>query len=275
MRLDAHQHFWQYDAGRDTWIDKSMVVLKRNFLPDELEKELKNSGIDGCIVVQADQSEEETDYLLELASQNQFIKGVVGWVDLQADNIKDRLAHYVQNKKLKGVRHILQAETPDFMLGDNFTRGIKALSAFNLTYDILILPKHLGAVLELVHRFPRQRFVLDHLAKPEIKDQIFSPWKEELMMLAEMPNVYCKVSGLTTEADWHRWKPQDVHSYLDIAFEAFGTDRLMYGSDWPVCLLAGGYTTAYELLSNYMQSFAEEDKEKVFGLNAQKFYNLE
>lgn len=275
MRIDSHQHFWKYDADRDSWIKESMGVLKRGFLPNELEKELKNCGVEGCIAVQADQSEEETNYLLDLASENSFIKGVVGWVDLQSDNVKERLTHFSQNKKLKGIRHILQAEPDDFMLRDNFVRGIKALSAFDLTYDILILPKHLGTALELVHRFPRQRFVLDHLAKPQIKDQLFSPWKEELMALAEMPNVHCKVSGLITEADWHGWKPKDIHPYLDIVFEAFGTERLMYGSDWPVCLLAGGYEKSYELLSSYMEPFSEHDKERVFGLNAQKFYNLE
>lgn len=274
MRIDSHQHFWQYDAERDGWIDESMDVLKRDFLPEALERELKACDVEGCIAVQADQSEEETNYLLDLASKNSFIKGVVGWVDLQSENIKDRLSHYSQNKKFKGVRHVLQAETTDFMLGDDFVSGIKALSVFDLTYDILILPKHLGAALELVHRFPRQRFVLDHLAKPEIKDQIFSPWKEELLALAEMPNVYCKVSGMITEADWNEWKPKDIHPYLDIVFEAFGTERLMYGSDWPVCLLAGSYEKSYELLRTYMEPFSKIDHERVFGLNAQKFYNL-
>ncbi len=275
MKIDAHQHFWKYNAHRDAWIDDSMTALKRNFQPEELKSELSNCGVEGCVAIQADQSEEETSFLLDLASQNQFIKGVVGWIDLRANNINDRLGHYAKNKKFKGVRHILQAETPDFMLEDHFTRGIKALSAFDLTYDILILPKHLGAALELVHRFPRQRFVLNHLAKPEIKDQIFSPWKEELMALAEMPNVYCKVSGLITEAHWHKWHPDQIYPYLDIVFEAFGIERLMYGSDWPVCLLAGGYATVYELLFDYTQSFLKEDREKIFGLNAQKFYKLE
>ena len=274
MRIDSHQHFWKYDADRDSWIDERMGVLKRDFLPEELAKGLDSCGIDGCIAVQADQSEEETNYLLNLASQNSFIKGVVGWVDLQSSDVTERLLHFSQNDKLKGVRHILQSEPDDFMLRDNFVRGIKALSEFDLTYDILILPKHLGAALELVHRFPRQRFVLDHMAKPQIKNQLFSPWKEDIFAMAEMPNVNCKVSGLTTEADWQKWTSQDIYPYLDIVFEAFGTERLMYGSDWPVCLLAGAYEKGYELLSEYMKNFSAYDKELVFGLNAQKFYNL-
>lgn len=274
MRIDSHQHFWKYDADRDSWIDESMKALKRDFQPEEIEKELKNCGVQGCIAVQADQSEEETNYLLGLAAENEFIKGVVGWVDLQSDNVTERLGHYSQNKKFKGVRHILQAEPDGFMLGDEFIRGIKALSAFNLAYDILILPKHLSAALELVRLLPSQPFVLDHLAKPQIKEQLFSPWKEDLIALAEMPNVYCKVSGLITEADWNGWKPKDIYPYLDIVFETFGTERLMYGSDWPVCLLAGSYERSYQLLFDYMATFSEGDKEKVFGLNAQKFYNL-
>lgn len=274
MKIDAHQHFWKYNAERDAWIDDTMSVLKRDFQPEELYKALKNCGVDGCLAIQADQSEEETNYLLNLASENEFIKGVVGWVDLRAVNVSERLSHFAQNKKLKGVRHILQAEPDGFMCSEDFLNGIKLLSAFNLTYDILILPKHLGTALELVRQFPEQPFVLDHLAKPQIKDQIFSPWQEELMALAEMPNVHCKISGLTTEADWHGWKAEDIYPYLDIVFEAFGTERLMYGSDWPVCLLAGGYEKAYELLSEYMKDFSVHDKACVFGLNAQKFYNL-
>lgn len=274
MRIDSHQHFWNYDADRDSWIGETMGVLKREFLPEELAKELDSCGIEGCIAVQAGQSEEETNYLLNLASENTFIKGVVGWVDLQSSNVKSRLSHFSQYEKLKGVRHILQSEADDFMLKDDFVRGIKALSEFNLTYDILILPKHLGTALELAHRFPKQPFVIDHLAKPQIKNQHFSPWKEDILALAEMPNVYCKVSGLTTEADWQKWTPQDIYPYLDIVFEAFGTERLMYGSDWPVCLLAGGYEKIYNLMSSYMEPFLENDKARVFGLNAQKFYNL-
>lgn len=274
MRIDSHQHFWKYDAVSKSWIDDSMTVLKRDFLPEDIRKELINCEINGCVAVQTDQSENETNYLLDLAAETPCIKGVVGWVDLLSDKVTERLAHFSQNKKLKGIRHILQEEPEGFMLTDEFKRGIKALSAFDLTYDILILPEHLGEALELVRQFPAQPFVLNHLAKPHIKDQRFSPWKKEITALAEMPNVSCKVSGLITEADWHKWHPEEIYPYLDIAFEAFGTERLMYGSDWPVCNLAGSYERAYELFFAYMQSFSEHEKESVFGLNAQKFYNL-
>ncbi len=274
MRIDSHQHFWKYDADRDGWIDESMEILKRDFQPAELEQALKTCQIDGCIAVQADQSEEETNYLLDLADDNEFIKGVVGWVDLQSDNVSERLGHFSERKKFKGVRHILQAESDGFMLKDQFINGIKTLVEFDLSYDILILPTQMGGALELVQQVPNQPFVLDHLGKPYVKDQHFSPWKEEIMALAKMPNVYCKVSGLITEADWSQWQPNEIYPYLDIVFEAFGIDRLMYGSDWPVCLLAGGYQRVYQLLFDYMNTHSELDKQKVFGLNAQKFYNL-
>ncbi len=275
MRIDAHQHFWNYNPVRDSWIDDKMEVLKRDFLPQSLKKEFDDCGIDGCVAVQADQSQAETNFLLQLASENTFIKGVVGWADLQAKDIEQQLSRLSGNKRLKGIRHIVQAESIDFMQGEAFRRGISALAYFNLTYDILIFPKHLGSALELVRQFPEQPFVIDHIAKPLIKEQAMSPWKEQIREIAQAPNVYCKVSGLATEADWHTWNPNDIYPYLDIVFEAFGTDRLMFGSDWPVCLLAGNYQTTYELVSHHLESFPQADREKVLGLNAQNFYNLE
>ncbi|KYG83741.1 amidohydrolase family protein [Roseivirga echinicomitans] len=275
MKIDAHQHFWQYNPVRDSWIDNSMSVLMRDFLPSELKEEMDNNGIDGCITVQADQSEEETNFLLQLAQSNSFIKGVVGWIDLRAANAEDRLAHFATNEKLKGLRHIVQAEPDEhFMLQNDFKRGISFLSKYRLTYDILIFPKHLGTALELVKQFPEQPFVIDHLAKPQIKEQVFSPWKEQIQALAKAPNVFCKVSGLVTEANWHNWKMEDIRPYLDIAFEAFGTDRLMFGSDWPVCKLAGNYTTTCVLMEEYLKDFSEVDKAKFWGINAAKFYTL-
>jgi L-fuconolactonase len=275
MKIDAHQHFWQYNPVRDSWIDNSMSVLMRDFLSSELKEEMDNNGIDGCVTVQADQSEEETNFLLQLAQSNSFIKGVVGWLDLRAKNLEERLAYFATNEKLKGLRHIVQAE-PDsfFMMKEDFQRGISLLSKYGLTYDILILPKHLGTALELVKQFPDQPFVIDHLAKPQIKEQVFSPWQEQIQELAKAPNVYCKVSGLVTEANWHNWKMEDIRPYLDIAFNAFGIDRVMFGSDWPVCKLAGNYTTTCVLMEEYLKDFSEVDKAKFWGENAAKFYNL-
>tara|TARA_R110001592_G_scaffold178446_1_gene419400 strand:- start:4921 stop:5751 length:831 start_codon:yes stop_codon:yes gene_type:complete len=275
MKIDAHQHFWKYDPVRDSWIDNSMSVLMRDFLPSELKEEMDNNGIDGCVTVQADQSEEETNFLLQLAQSNSFIKGVVGWIDLRAKNAEDRIAHFATNEKLKGLRHIVQAEPDEhFMLQNDFKRGISFLSKYGLTYDILIFPKHLGTALELVKQFPEQPFVIDHLAKPQIKEQVLSPWKEQIQELAKAPNVFCKVSGLVTEANWHNWKMEDIKPYLDIVFEAFGIDRLMFGSDWPVCKLAGNYTTTCVLMEEYLKDFSEVDKAKFWGKNATTFYNL-
>tara|TARA_A100000171_G_C2140395_1_gene155016 strand:- start:9566 stop:10396 length:831 start_codon:yes stop_codon:yes gene_type:complete len=275
MKIDAHQHFWHYDPVRDSWIDSSMSVLMRDFLPLELKEEMDSNEIRGCVAVQADQSEEETNFLLQLAQSNSFIKGVVGWVDLQAENAEDRIAHFAANKKLKGLRHIVQAEPDEhFMLQNDFKRGISFLSKYGLTYDILIFPKHLGTALELVKQFPEQPFVIDHMAKPQIKDQLFSPWKEQFRELAKAPNVYCKASGLITEANWHHWKIEDIKPYLDIAFEVFGTDRLMFGSDWPVCKLAGNYTSTCTIMEEYLKGFSEVDKAKFWGENAANFYNL-
>lgn len=275
MKIDAHQHFWHYDPVRDSWIDSSMSVLMRDFLPLELKEEMDSNEIRGCVAVQADQSEEETNFLLQLAQSNSFIKGVVGWVDLRAENAEGRIAHFAANKKLKGLRHIVQAEPDEhFMLQNDFKRGISFLSKYGLTYDILIFPKHLGTALELVKQFPEQPFVIDHMAKPQIKDQLFSPWKEQFRELAKAPNVYCKASGLITEANWHQWKIEDIKPYLDIAFEAFGTDRLMFGSDWPVCKLAANYTSTCTIMEEYLKGFSEGDKAKFWGKNAANFYNL-
>jgi L-fuconolactonase len=276
MKIDAHQHFWKYDPVRDSWIDDSMCILKRDFLPDDLRRDMESCKTDGTIAVQADQSEEETRFLLDLAGANDFIMGVVGWVDLQAPDVKERITHFAANPYFKGVRHIVQAEKDDrFMLRPEFLRGISALSGSGLTYDLLIKPDQLGMAVELVRLFPDQAFVLDHIAKPHIQEQVFSPWKDQIQELAKAPNVWCKLSGLITEADWHAWKMQEIYPYLDIVFEAFGTDRLMAGSDWPVCQLAGGYEIACELLSSYLEPFSQEDKNKIWGQNALKFYNLE
>jgi L-fuconolactonase len=275
MNIDSHQHFWRYDARRDTWITEEMSVLKRSFLPEDLIPQLHANQMEGSIAVQTDQSEAETNFLLELAQRFGAIKGVVGWVDFSAPDLPDRLEHFSQFEKLCGFRHIVQSEPDDrFMLREDFLRGIRQLQPFQFTYDILIYPHQLPAATELVARFPQQRFVLDHVAKPMIRAGTVSPWSQQIRSLAENPNVYCKVSGLVTEADWRKWREADFRPYLDVVFEAFGTDRLMFGSDWPVCLLAAAYRDVKELLDDYLADFPFEQRDKIFGRNAEKFYGL-
>ncbi len=273
MRIDAHQHFWRYNPARDGWITDEMAVLKNDFLPVHLSLELVANNMQGCIAVQADQSEAETRFLLDLAEQHDIIQGVVGWVDLCADNVAERLEALSKYPKLCGFRHIVQAEADDrFMLRPAFLRGIKSLEEFGFTYDILIYARQLPAALELVSRLPNQLFVIDHTAKPPIRKKLRIPWANDLCAIAENPNVYCKVSGLVTEAEWHQWTPDDFKPYLDTVFTAFGANRLMFGSDWPVCLLGARYRQVVELVREYMSDFPQMDVEKVFGLNAAQFY---
>src|SRR5438270_1186686 len=232
MRIDSHQHFWVYDRERDGWITDEMAALKRDFLPKDLIPQLHANGIDRCIAVQADQSEKETFFLLDLAEKHPEIAGVVGWVDLVADNIEERLRYFSRFPKLRGFRHILQAEHEDrFMMRKEFLRGISCLAGHDLTYDILIYARHLPVADEFVRRFPEQKFVVDHLAKPGIKAGEIDAWSRGIRRLASNSNVYCKLSGMVVEADWSRWTPKDFKPYLDVVFDAFGTNRLMFGSD--------------------------------------------
>ena len=275
MRIDSHQHFWKYNPVRDQWITDEMAVLRRDFFPQDLLPELRGNDMDGSIAVQADQSEAETQFLLDLAKQNSFIRGVVGWIDLSADNLAERLTTLSRDKKLRGFRHIVQAESDDrFMLQPKFVKGISCLGEFGLTYDILVYPRQLSAAIELVARFPNQSFVIDHLAKPEIKARRTMPWAQHMREVAQGANVYCKVSGICTEADWKTWCLADCSPYLDVVFEAFGPDRIMFGSDWPVCMLAGNYSQVVQLIADYTKNFSPSDKEKIFGLNAARFYRI-
>jgi L-fuconolactonase len=275
MKIDSHQHFWRYDAQRDRWITAEMSVLRRDYLPDELLEELAANGVDGCVAVQGDQSERETLFLLELAAQQGAIAGVVGWVDLRSPDVRARLEYFSQFEKLCGFRHIVQAEPDDkFLLRDDFRRGIASLHEFGFTYDILIYPKQLPAAVKLVEQFPEQRFVIDHMAKPLIKAGELSSWASQMKDIAANPNVFCKLSGLVTEADWDNWVADDFRPYLEVVFEAFGADRLMFGSDWPVCLLAGSYRKVKQLIGDYTHNFTDIDKDKIFGANAIHFYNL-
>jgi L-fuconolactonase len=275
MQIDAHQHFWVYSPGEYGWIDDSMAVLKRNFLPDDLSPELENSGFKGSVVVQTRQTLEETRWLLKLADSSPKILGVVGWVDLCCAECRAQLKAFAPHPKFVGVRHIVQSESDDrFLLRQDFLRGISLLEEFDLAYDILIYTRHLPVALEFVEKFPRQRFVLDHLAKPPIKNQEIDVWAQGIRRLAEFPNVFSKLSGLVTEADWGHWKPEDITPYLEIAFETFGPSRLMIGSDWPVCLVASSYGSVLDVVRNYLQRYSPEEREAVVGGNAQRFWRL-
>lgn len=275
MRIDAHQHFWRYHPAEYGWIDDSMQKLQRDFLPADLHPELKSAGFDGCIAVQACHTLEETRWLLELASSCPFIFGVIGWVDLQSPHVHAQLTDLGRNPKLLGIRHIAQAEPDDrFLLRPDFLRGVALLEEFNLTYDILIYPKHLPVAIEFASRFPRQRFVLDHLAKPFIKRGELDPWRSEFRRLAALPNVYCKLSGMVTEADWQDWKPDHLRPYLEAAFECFGHDRLMIGSDWPVCTVAASYSQTMNLVAEFFVDYPRHFRDAIFGGNATRFWRL-
>jgi L-fuconolactonase len=276
MRVDAHQHFWFYNPEEYAWIDDSMAPLRRDFLPEDLCPELEDAGFDGTVAVQVRQSVAETKWLLELAARVPYIAGVVGWIDLQAPDIDRQLEPLAADPKLVGIRHIVQSEPDDcFLLRPQFLCGIGALEKFDLAYDILIYPRHLPAAKEFVQRFPRQRFVLDHLAKPSIKSAALEPWSRDLRRLAEFQNVYCKLSGLVTEADWRNWKPADIAPYLDVAMECFGPERLMVGSDWPVCTLAAPYRNVMNLVSEYLSGESQAVQDAIFGGNAVTFWNLQ
>src|SRR2546423_8095434 len=275
MIIDAHQHFWKYDPIRDSWITDEMSALKHDYFPENLAHELDANGIDASIAVQADQSENETLFLLDMANRHDRVAGVVGWVDLRSLRLAERLQFFSQFPKLRGFRHIAQAEPDDrFLIRDDFVKGVAQLGQFGLAYDILIFPKQLHAALDLVAKLPDQRFVIDHLAKPEIKTKKIEPWAAHMRSIAQNKNVYCKLSGMVTETHWRHWKPDDFNPYLDVVFDAFGPDRLMFGSDWPVCLLAASYTQVKQIIDGYLQTCSAEDKDKIFGGNAIRFYRL-
>ncbi|QTE22596.1 amidohydrolase family protein [Polaribacter cellanae] len=275
MKIDAHQHFWQFNPQKDTWITNEMTVLKSDFFPKDLEPLLEQHLFDGCVAVQAGTSEKETLFLLHLAEKNPFIKGVVGWLDLCDKNIQERLHHFSTYKKLKGLRHIVQAEPNGFMLRKDFQRGILALEKHNLTYDILIFPHQLEEAIELVCKFPNQKFILDHCAKPYIKDKKITVWKNHIEKLASFKNVVCKVSGLSTEANWNTWKKETIKPYLEVVFNAFGTNRTIFGSDWPVSLLTGNYSKIVNLIEDYILQFSKTEQQQIMGLNAQEWYSLD
>lgn len=273
--IDSHQHFWKYDAVRDSWITDEMGVIKKDFLPHHLQQLLQQNGLEGCVLVQSVQSEEHNAFLLEEARGNDFIKGIVGWVDFRAEDVAERLAYYKQFNIMKGFRQVLQGEADRaLMLKPEFMRGIEALEPFNFTYDILIYADQLKYVPQFVAAFPQQKFVIDHLAKPNIKAQQIDEWTIDMMAAAVHENVFCKISGMVTEADWKNWKKEDFIPYIDVVCEAFGPDRIMFGSDWPVCLVAASYEETISIVSEYFSSFTAEEQNQFFRTNAIQFYNL-
>ncbi len=275
MIIDAHQHFWKYNLESHSWIEDSMAVIRRDFMPADLKKVYQENGIEGCVAVQADQTLEETDCLLKLANENNFIKGVVGWVDLQSSNIDTVLQEYKANKKLKGIRHIVQGEKDtNFLLRPPFLNGISHLEKYNFTYDILVFPHQLSTTLEFVKKFPNQKFVIDHIAKPYIKDGLYDDWAILMTHIADQPNVYCKLSGMVTEADYKKWTPKQIEPYMTLILKAFGTKRVLFGSDWPVCLVAGNYKEVKNLVTDFISNLSQNEQDDIMGNTAIRFYNL-
>ena len=275
MRIDTHQHFWKFDPIRDSWITEEMQVIKRDFSPLDIQFVLERNGFGGSVAVQADQSKEETAYLVQLANDYPFIKGVVGWIDLQAADIRQQLDSYQSDTVIKGFRHIVEGEAdPDFLIRPAILNGLKALADYGYTYDLLIRPRHYAATLDCVQQNPNLQFVLDHIAKPPIKSKAFDEWATFIDALSAFPNVVCKVSGLATEADWEGWKLDDFKQYLEHIFARFGKERIMYGSDWPVCLLAASYEESIAIVEDKLGQFTAAEKNAFWAENAIRIYNL-
>ena len=274
MILDAHQHFWKYTRTEYDWIDDAMAVIRRDFLPADLKQTIKDAGVVGVVSVQARQTIEETAWLLDLAGKHDFIRGVVGWVPLISPDIDEHLARFAANKKLKGVRHVLQGEADEYMSRADFNAGIEELRRHDLVYDILIVERQLPAAIALVDRHPNQTFVLDHVAKPRIRENVLDPWRENIRELARRPNVFCKISGVVTEADYRAWTPQQLRPYFDVVLESFGPRRLMFGSDWPVCLVACGYRRWVELVREFIATLSPDEQQNILGDTALRAYAL-
>lgn len=274
MKIDSHQHFWKYNPTTYSWIPDEMSEIRKDFTPKDLEPILQKNGFSGCVAVQADQSEVETGSLLKMAKQHDFIKGVVGWVHLNSPNVEDRLKHFSKNPFLKGIRHTVWDEKGEFMTAPEFQRGLTLLANLGLTYDILAFDYQLGCAVEMVKAFPRQKFVLDHMGKPRISEQPDKEWVKNINQLGEIPNVWCKISGLVTETPDFSWETSDFQPYLEVVVAAFGVDRLMFGSDWPVCLSAAKYEEVIQVVEDFFKSYSKENKAKIFGRNAVDFYNL-
>lgn len=274
-RVDAHQHFWHYTPAGYGWIDDRMTRIRRDFLPEDLRREMAPLGFDGSVLVQVRQSLEETLWMLDLSDVEPTIDGVIGWADLRAPQIADHLQALSRHPRLIGIRHVVQDEPDGFLLEPAFLAGIKALGAFDLTYDILIYERQMPEAIAFASRFPNQRFVLDHLGKPDIRAGSMEPWRGHLRTLAAMPNVWCKLSGIVTEADWTSWTPRQIRPYLETAMEYFGADRVMIGSDWPVCTLAASYAETMGLVTDLMTGWTDADRDAVLGGTATRLWRLD
>jgi L-fuconolactonase len=272
--IDTHVHFWNFDPIRDSWITDDMAVIQRDFLPNDVKKIFDPLNITGCIAVQASQTEAENEFLINLAQQNPIIKGIVGWVDLKSHKLEERLSYWKQFPIIKGWRHVLQAEVDDFFLDEQFIAGLKSLKDYNYSYDLLCYHNQLDAIISLVDQVPDQAFVLDHCGKPNIKSGEINDWAAKLKVLSQNPNVSCKISGLLTEADWHNFTQQQIFECLDVAFDCFGTDRILYGSDWPVVNLSKPYADWFSLVSKYCSRFSDVERGQIFSGNARRFYQL-
>lgn len=274
MRIDSHQHFWKYDSERFEWITDDMAKLRKDFLPEDLYPILQTARIDGCIAVQAEEHLRETEFLLELSESHPWILGVVGWVELAQDNLDELLDAWSSNNKLLGFREILQSKDPEYMLRKDFIRGIRKIGQRGYSYDLLTFPHQLNAALKLVDSCPNQSFVIDHLSKPDIKAGDWKTWKKSMQPFGERELVYAKFSGLVTEADWKSWSPNELYPYLEIALEIFGPKRLLFGSDWPVCLVAAEYEQVLEVIESFANQLSGDEKDALFGENAQEFYKI-
>ena len=273
-RIDSHQHFWKYNPERDAWITDDMNIIRKDFLPSDLKPLLEENRVEGCVAVQADTSNEETLFLLELAAQNPFIKGVVGWVDLLAEDLEETLEDYVKEAKLKGFRHILQAEPDGFMKNPKFVKAVNLLGSKGYCYDVLVTHKQLEETVAFASMIEETPLVIDHIAKPDIKNGEVEHWEKYMSQLAKQPYIYVKLSGMVTEADWKNWTSDDLKKYISTTLDLFGTERVMFGSDWPVCLVAASYRQVVDALEKVVNQLTVSEKASIFGSNASRFYNL-
>ena len=275
MQIDAHVHFLVYNPREHIWVTDELGALKGTFLPGDLEPLLRGAGFDGCVAVEARQLPHENEWLLTLARLHASIKGVVGWVDLCAPDVPARLEGLAVHPQIKGFRHVVIDEPDEgFLLRDDFQRGIAALGPLGFTYDLLIFPRHVPTAVQLVRKFPQQRFVLDHLGLPDIRAQQLAPWEAGLQELAACPNVFCKLSGLAYRADWQWWRPEDFTPYLDLTLELFGPGRLMIGSNWPVCTVAGDYDAILDIVWDRVRTLSQGEQAQILGGTCTDFYRL-
>lgn len=274
-KIDAHHHFWKYDPVEYDWISDDMKAIRRSFLPDDLNAEIKRAGVDGVVSVQARQTVEETKVLLGFAQQHDFIRGVVGWVPLTDPKVYTVLDQFAGNKHLKSVRHVIQGEPDEhYILRADFNAGIRVLQHYGLAYDILIFERHLPQTIQFVDKHPHQVFIVDHLAKPRVRENVLSPWRENIHELSKREHVYCKISGLVTEADYHNWTEERLQPYMETVLQAFGPRRVMFGSDWPVCLVACTYQRWFQIVTRLVSKLSPDEQAQVMGGTAIRAYRL-